>query len=152
MARSYVTQVSLEATGIALIVFTSLIAALRLFLTTQQQCRIRWDDGWLLAAYIVFLMLSVLYLVATPTMFKLEDVTTGKVQPYPTFTEDGLFIQKIFFVTTSGLWVSLWCVKFSLMAVYRRLMTGLKHYIRLWWVLVVFCFMVGGLQERIRGD
>ncbi|ETN37486.1 uncharacterized protein HMPREF1541_07108 [Cyphellophora europaea CBS 101466] len=106
MAGNYVTEASVRATGISLVALTSLIAGLRVVLAIQQQKGFHWDDGWLLAAYISFLVLSSLYLIAAPIIFRIEQVGQGKLEPYPDIARDGLFIQKIFFVTTSALWMS----------------------------------------------
>lgn len=149
MAGNYVTQASVMATGITMVVLSSLIAGLRLFLSMSEQRKFQWEDGWLVAAYVFFLVLSILYLVATPTMFRVAKVASGDMEPYPSIAEDGLFIQKTFFVTTSGLWLCLWAVKLSLMAVYKRLMAGLKHYIRIWWAVIVFCLVVCHLTTTL---
>ena len=146
MAGNYVTETSVRATGISMIILTSLIAGIRILLAIDQQRRFSWDDGWLLAAYIFFLAISILYIVAAHTMFKLTKVANGDLALYPTVADDGLFIQKVFFVTTSGLWFCLWSVKFSLMAVYKRLMKNLPHKIRLWWAVVIFCVLVRRLN------
>ncbi|OAL38691.1 hypothetical protein AYO20_01897 [Fonsecaea nubica] len=142
MGGNYVTEVSVRATGITMIILTTFVAGFRIFVSAEQQRRFGWDDGWLLAAYIFFLALSILYIVAAPTMFRLTKLADGQIPLYPTVADDGLFIQKIFFVTTSGLWLCLWCVKFSLMAVYKKLMKALPHKIRLWWAVVIFCVVV----------
>ncbi|EQL31216.1 hypothetical protein BDFG_06391 [Blastomyces dermatitidis ATCC 26199] len=57
---------------------------------------------------------------------------------YAEFVDDVLFIKKIFFCTTLLLWVSLWSVKFSLLVLYRRLLSRLKTEIRLWWAVLIF--------------
>lgn len=142
MGGTYVTEDSVRATGIAMIIITSFIAGIRIFLAFEQQRRFQWDDGWLVAAYIFFLALSILYIVAAHTMFKLTKLSAGEIPLYDGVANDGLFIQKVFFVTTSGLWFCLWSVKFSLMAVYKRLMKTLPHKIRLWWAVIGFCVLV----------
>ena len=142
MASDAVTATSLRVAGITLIVITTLIAGARFTIAFSRLKQFSWDDGFLIAAYVFFLAVSILYLVATPTMFRLQALEEGKIKLYPTVSSDGLFVQKIFFVTTSGLWFTLWCVKFSLLALYRRMMNGLPRYIRIWWFVVVFCFVV----------
>jgi hypothetical protein len=142
MAGTYVTETSVRATGVAMIILTSLIASVRIIVAVKQQRRFNWDDGWLVAAYIFFLTLSILYIVAAPAMFRLTRLADGQIPLYPTVLDDSLLIQKIFFVTTSGLWFCLWSVKFSLMAVYKRLMQTLPRKLRLWWAVVVFSFVV----------
>ncbi|KAJ9617004.1 hypothetical protein H2200_000725 [Cladophialophora chaetospira] len=142
MAGGYVTETSVRSTGIAMIILTTIICGVRIFVALEQQRKFGWDDGWLVAAYIFFLTLSILYIVAAHRMFQITRVVGGEIPPYPSISDDGLFIQKIFFVTTSGLWFVLWSVKFSLLAVYKRLMQGLPHMLRLWWAVVVFCLVV----------
>jgi hypothetical protein len=150
MSSSYVTPRSLRATGFTMIAITTIIAGARLVMAVARPKKAGWDDFWLLLAYLFFLTVSILYIVVIPVMFRLEALAAGKIDVYPTVLDDSLFIQKIFFVTTSGLWFTLWSVKFSLMALYKRLMTGLRLYIRIWWVVIVLCFIVRASQ-KIRG-
>lgn len=145
MAGNYVTPTSIRATGITMLVLTTLIAGLRLFLAIHQQKGFHWDDGWLLVAYAIFVVITSLYLNVIPVMFKLDALGKGEIEPYPTVADDGLFLQKTFFVVTSGLWLCLWSVKFSLMAVYKKLMKGLPRYIMVWWMVIGFCLIVSHL-------
>jgi hypothetical protein len=142
MPANYVTPAALKATGISLIVITSLVAGARLAVSILRPKKILWEDAWLLAAYVFFMVVAILYQVVSPTMFRLEALADGKLEPYPTILDDALFIQKIFFVVTSGLWFTLWCVKASLLALYKRLMTGVKLYIMFWWIVVGISFVV----------
>ena len=145
----YVTKSSVRATGYTLIALTTVIAGTRFGFSLSRPKKFAWDDGFLIAAFVFFLVVSILYLVATDTMFKLEDVAAGTIKPYPGVEHDGLFVQKIFFVTTSGLWFTLWCVKFSLMALYKRLISGLSFYTKIWWAVIIFCFVVCGPRYRL---
>lgn len=142
----YVTETSVRATGITMIILTTFIASVRIFVSFEQQRKFGWDDGWLVAAYIFFLTLSILYIVAAPAMFRLTKLAAGQIPLYPTVADDSLEIQKIFFVTTSGLWFCLWSVKFSLMAVYKKLMKTMPHKIRLWWGVIIFAWVVRRIQ------
>ena len=132
-----------------MIALTTLVAGLRIVVAVEQHRKFSWDDGWLLAAYVFFLAISILYIVAAPTMFRLLKLADGQIPVYPTAGDDALFIQKVFFITTSGLWLCLWSVKFSLMAVYKMLMKSLPHKIRL---LVGFdCILPGGTSSQRLG-
>lgn len=142
MTANYVTLSALRATGYSLMAITTLITAVRLSQPIIHPKTFQWDDGFLLAAYIFFLVVAILYQVIADTMFKLEAVEAGTIPPYKTISEDGLFIQKVFFVVTSSLWFNLWCVKYSLLAFYKRLIAGLKTYTVIWTAVVVFCFVV----------
>ena len=149
---SYVTPRSLRAAGYTLIAVTTIIAGSRLVMAFARPKKAGWDDFWLVLAYLFFLTVSILYIVVIPCMFRLEALAAGKIEMYPTVLDDSLFIQKIFFVTTSGLWFTLWSVKFSLLALYKRLMTGLRTYTRVWWAIVILSFLVSlkkkGLGSR----
>jgi hypothetical protein len=138
---------TLLATGISAIVITTVIAAARLAFNVTDRKKFDWDDGWLVAGFVVFMTISILYLYISPTLYRLTDLATGKIDLYPGVMDDGLQVQKVFFVTTSGLWISLWCVKFSLLALYKKLLQSLPLYIKLWWVVVVVCVLVGPNQH-----
>ena len=60
-------------------------------------------------------------------------------QFYPEIISDGRKMTKTFFATTLLLWFILWSVKFAFLMLYRRLFSGIKFYVRLWWLVVVFC-------------
>src|ERR1700754_5226227 len=105
MANSnYVTPASLRATGIAMMILASLVAAARLIVSIIRPKKFQWEDGWLLAAYAFFMTIAIMYQIVAPTMFRLEALSRGEIEPYPTIAKDTLFLQKIFFVVTSGLW------------------------------------------------
>ena len=150
MPGNYVTATSIRTTGITLVVLTSIIAGVRIIFAYEKRKGFHWEDGWLLAAFCIFIVIASLYMNAIPIMFRLEALGKGQIELYPTVADDGLMLQKTFFVTTSGLWICLWCVKFSLMAVYKRLMAGLPRYIMVWWALIVLCVVVRSCLPPIR--
>lgn len=125
-----------------MMMLASLLAAARLIVSMIRPKQFQWEDGWLLAAYAFFMTIAILYQIVAPTMFRLEALVKGETEPYLTIAKDSLFLQKIFFVVTSGLWFTLWCVKASLLALYKRLMAGVKRYIIVWWIVVCISFIV----------
>jgi hypothetical protein len=102
--NNYVTEESLRATGITMMVLGSVAAAIRLLPAILRPKTFQWEDGWLVGAYLIFMAIAILYQVVSPPMFRIEQVSKGKAEPYATIGDDGLFLQKIFFVVTSGLW------------------------------------------------
>ncbi|KAF1962118.1 hypothetical protein CC80DRAFT_531090 [Byssothecium circinans] len=63
-------------------------------------------------------------------------------QPYTTMMDDALFLRNILFANSMMFWFVLWTVKFSLLALYRRLVVGLgAAYVRLWRIVLVFCVL-----------
>lgn len=142
MAGHSFSNATLLATGIAMIVLTTVVFGARMYLGVVKQRRFSWEDGWLIAAWVVFVVITALYLNAGPIIFRLQAVAAGELAPYPTILDDSLVLQKTFFVTTSGLWICLWLIKASLLSLYRRLMSNLRLYTILWWVVVGICVIV----------
>lgn len=138
------TVTSLMATGIAMAILTTTVFGAHMYLACIKQRKFAWEDGWLAAAYVVFVVITSLYLNAADVIFKMEGLAEGKVLPYEPekMAADGLHIQKTFFVTTSGLWICLWLIKASLLSLYKRLMNNLRLYLILWWIVVVICVIV----------
>ncbi|KAJ5436960.1 hypothetical protein N7445_007845 [Penicillium cf. griseofulvum] len=135
---------TIKGTGIALIVLTSLVIAARFAGSIRSFKDIKTEDYLLLVAYIFFLELSILYIYISPVILRIAEVTAGTIPPYATLPDDGLKLQTVFFVTTSSLWICLWMIKFSLLAMYKRLLVGRKYLIA-WWIIMVFCvlFIIG---------
>lgn len=132
---------TIKGTGIALIVLTSLVVATRFFGSIRSFKDLKAEDYLLIVAYIFFLELSILYIYLSPVIFRLAAVGAGTIPPYATVSEDGLRLQTVFFVTTSSLWLCLWMIKFSLLAMYKRLLVG-KKYLIAWWVIMGLCVLV----------
>ncbi|KAM0279908.1 hypothetical protein ACHAQH_004349 [Verticillium albo-atrum] len=141
MSSNALDNTALLATGISMVILTSAVFAFRLAVGLLERRQLAWEDGFLAAAYVVFMVISILYMLAGPTIFRLEDLAAGRIPMYETLLDDSLRIQKTFFITTSGLWISLWLVKGSLLAVYKRLMVNLRLYTILWWATVVICVL-----------
>ncbi|ERS99625.1 uncharacterized protein SPSK_09221 [Sporothrix schenckii 1099-18] len=145
-----VTEGSLRATGIAMLVLTTFVIVLRILgnlqlwyqgrlaVNGQWWHEIRMEDIWLLLSYLFFVTVSVLYLYIVPAFFRLTLLGEGLIEPYATATEDALFIQKGLFAASACLWFCLWSAKFSLLCMYKKLFDKLAQYNRLWWALVIF--------------
>ncbi|KAK7703726.1 hypothetical protein SLS57_010833 [Botryosphaeria dothidea] len=135
-SKIYFTERVLNNTAYALIVITSATVIARFSIRVCKRKPFQVEDVLVGLAYACFLALTISYLIVTPPLYRLANVQT---HPYPEMMDDALLVIKIFFYSTMLLWATLWAVKFSLLALYRRLMTGLRAYIFLWWILVIFC-------------
>ncbi|KAJ5407977.1 hypothetical protein N7509_001860 [Penicillium cosmopolitanum] len=135
---------TIKATGIALIVLTSLVVLVRFIGSVRRPKELKAEDYLLVIGYIFFLELSVLYIYIAPVIFRLAALSAGTIAPYATVMDDSVKLQIVFFVTTSSLWICLWMVKFSLLSMYKRLLVG-KQYLLAWWVIVILCilFLIG---------
>ncbi|KAJ5145519.1 uncharacterized protein N7515_000083 [Penicillium bovifimosum] len=135
---------TVKRTGIALIVLTSVVIGIRFIGSIRSLKDLRAEDYLLFVAYLFFLTLSILYIYIAPVIFRLAAVGSGSIPPYATFMEDAEKLQITFFVTTSSLWLTLWMTKFSLLAMYKRLLVG-KQYLLAWWIITGACtlFIIG---------
>jgi hypothetical protein len=100
-------------------------------------------DYLVYTAFILFLAMITCYLVLLPTIYKLAAVSRGTIPPWDGMEDDSIFNIRLMFVTTTLFWITLWTVKLSFLALYKKLMRDLpKIYIRAWWSVLVFCLMV----------
>lgn len=88
------------------------------------------------------MVVTSVYLNKTSILFRLLAVQEGRLDPYPSIGEDAFDAQKTFFFASPGLWFTLWSIKVSLLAFYKRIMIGVKLYLTLWWVVLGYCVLV----------
>ncbi|KAK7949221.1 uncharacterized protein PG986_010107 [Apiospora aurea] len=136
--------------SIALMSTVSLIATARTVMMLQKGTRLHWDDLWLALGYGLFMIFAGLYAANTQLLFRLQDAIEGRPHPNASVEEDSWSMQKILVFSSSGLWFTLWSAKFSLLALYKRLMVQLPAYVRVWWFVVVFSLLVGALAPLVR--
>ncbi|KAF2139550.1 uncharacterized protein K452DRAFT_62192 [Aplosporella prunicola CBS 121167] len=149
--HNYFTPEVLVHTGYTLIAVISTVVTARFIIRIWKRKGPQIEDFLVLLSFGLFLALTISYIIVTPPMFRVYNVEMGKAPPYPTMIDDAVFMVKIFFYNTMLLWFTLWTVKFSLLALYRRLMTNLRTYIILWWILVIFCALtlIGAVISNI---
>lgn len=128
--------------GYTLIAITTIVVCARLYQPLRYLRTFQWEDGWLIVAFAWFLVISIMWQVVAQKMFNLEAVAMGKMYVYEGFEEEAFQVQKAFFVCASSFWFSLWSVKASLLALYKKMMVGLKTHTMLWYTVAVICFLV----------
>lgn len=136
------TETTLRTTGISLMVVTTLVYATRAVLRAENRTSIRWHDGWLCFGYMLFMIVSGVYVGKSGAIYRLVAVQEGRLAPYPGIGEDELDVKKTFFFTSPGLWLTLWSIKFSLLAFYKKMMVNVSFYTKLWWAVLVYCITV----------
>jgi hypothetical protein len=141
-SNDYVTLSLLTSTGIAMISVASGFMMARCVARWYKVWRFQVEDFWMLLAFIFFLAMSIAYLAVGPALFRVLAVAAGEEPIYPTILSDEDSTTKVFFANSLLLWATLWSVKFSLLFLYRRLMTGLPRYVRWWWGILAFCVVV----------
>lgn len=142
--QNYITEDHLLNTTYAMMTLASVFILARI-VTTQLVRPKRWmpQDAVLYLAYLMFVTMAAFYIVVTPMLFRLTAVGEKRLKPYPTLKDEHQFMVRVFFVNSMLLWFILWSVKFSFLMLYKKLLEGLHDvYIKLWWAVVVFCFLV----------
>ncbi|RYO24068.1 hypothetical protein AA0111_g8891 [Alternaria arborescens] len=141
MSSNGLTETTLHGTAIGLMVVTTAMVFARAILRSDQKKSIQWDEIWLIVGYMLFMAITGVYINKTSLLFRLLAVEEGRLAPYPSVSKDGFNAQKTFFFTSPGLWLTLWSIKFSLLAFYKRIMVGVKLYLTLWWVVLAYCVL-----------
>ncbi|KAF2623580.1 hypothetical protein BU25DRAFT_478056 [Macroventuria anomochaeta] len=125
-----------------MVVLASLFTIARGGIQIWKRKAMQLQDYLIYAAYLFFLIMSVCYLVIIPKIYMIGRVTNGSMAPWATMAADVVMYIRVMFVTTMFFWMSLWLVKLSLLALYKKLMTGLPMiYVRLWWAVFIFCLI-----------
>jgi hypothetical protein len=147
MSSDGLTESTLRGTAIGLMVMTSAVVLARAILRSDQKKLIQWDELWLTLGYLLFMSVTSVYINKTSLLFRLLAVQEGRLEPYPNVRQDAFDAQKTFFFTSPGLWLTLWSIKFSLLAFYKRIMAGVKLYLMLWWAVLGYCVLVSSLHS-----
>ncbi|KAF2821969.1 hypothetical protein CC86DRAFT_410364 [Ophiobolus disseminans] len=151
--QNYITEDHLLQTCYGMLALTTVFVLGRFATTTIARPK-RWlpQDAFICLAYTLYLIMSVMYIVVTPILFRLTAVGEKRIKPYPTLKDDHKLMVKIFFVNTLLFWCILWTVKMSFLMLYKKLIEGLHNvYFKLWWAVVVFWFLsfVGAVTSHM---
>lgn len=123
-----------------MIAITSIVALTRVGIQVLRARKMMVEDYLIFFAFILYIAMTALYIAVTPALYRISDAMAGKIPMYAEMMDDSLFLVKIFFANTMIFWIVLWTVKFSLLALYRRLTIGLhKTYMYVWWGIFTFC-------------
>jgi hypothetical protein len=147
--QNYITESHLLNTCYGMTALTSLFV-LACLITTQFVRRTRFllQDLFIYLAYALYLVMTIMYIIVTPILFRLTAVGEKKIPPYKALKEEHKLMVKIFFVNTLLFWCILWTVKMGFLVLYRKLMVGLHNiYIKLWWGVVIFWFLVSYIHR-----
>jgi hypothetical protein len=150
--QNYMTEDHLLHTTYAMMTLTSVFILARI-VTTQLVRPKRWlpQDAIVYFAYALYLVMTILYILVTPILFRLTAVGEKTLAPYPTLKDEHKFMVKVFFCNTLLFWFILWTVKLGFLVLYRKLMEGLHNvYIKLWWAVLTLWFLVSPLKQPRR--
>ncbi|KAI9770711.1 MAG: hypothetical protein M1840_002961 [Geoglossum simile] len=142
--QSFISLFKLQVIIWTMIGVNILFVIARTFARYVKLRKLQLEDIMMFLALAFFLSMAGVYLLVLPPLYRVIDVSAGTKPLYPMFFKDAYLIIKGFFATTMLFWATLWAVKVSLLLLFRRLMVGLTHYMRLWWMLLIFTLITFG--------
>lgn len=141
--NNWISQNDLLRTDYAMIALTSTVFVARVVVQAWRRRTVEMQDIWLYVAFAAYLTFSILYVIITPFFFKLELLQKGEIAGWEGMQKDLKFISKVMWSSGMEFWTCLWFVKFSLLALYKKLLVGMpKVYLWTWWGTVIFCIIV----------
>jgi hypothetical protein len=149
VSQNYVTEGQLLRTSCGMLALSSLFVVARIVIIQLVRSK-RWQtqDLFIYVAYILFVIMTVLYIIVTPKLYRITSVLEGELEPYATMLDDTNFMIRVFFINSLLFWCILWTVKMSFLVLYKRLIEGLHDvYIKLWWGVVAFWSLVRCLRD-----
>jgi hypothetical protein len=146
VGASWIPQNALLRADYAMLALTSTIFLVRVAVQVCRRKKFEWQDGWLYTAYAAYLAMCILYTHITPTFFKLEQLAKGNIKNWAGMQQDIKLTTEVIFTSGVMFWTCLWCVKFSLLALYKKFLVGASHaWNYTYWSIVAFCILVRDL-------
>lgn len=149
LSNSWISQEVLLRTDHIMIAVPSVVFVARVIVQIyRRRTRVEWQDGWLYLAFAAFIAFSTCYVIITPVFFKLEKYQADPTNPanlWPTMAKDTTFIAQVMWCSGMMFWTCLWAVKFSFLALYKKLLVGLSRtWFWTYWGIVAFSVVVRG--------
>lgn len=147
---NWISRNDLLRTDYAMLALTSTVFVARIAVQISRRKNIEWQDGWLYVAYAAYLTMCLLYTHITPTFFKLEELMRGDIQYWDGMQGDIKLTTEVIYTSGTLFWTCLWCIKFSLLALYKKLLVGLSmRWVYTYWGIIVFCVLVCTLSSYL---
>jgi hypothetical protein len=146
----WISQHDLLRTDYAMLALTCTVFVGRLGVQAWRRKRIEVQDILLYIAFLAYLAFTILYIYITPIFFKVQALEAGRIVPWPAFAADLRLASEVMWQSGIEYWTCLWFVKFSLLALYRKLLVGMpKTYLWVWKGTLSFCIVVSkGLRSQ----
>ncbi|KAL6711709.1 hypothetical protein ACN47E_004643 [Coniothyrium glycines] len=141
-ANDWIAQRVLLRTDYAMLALTSTVFIARIAVQFSRRRRFEVQDALLYVAFLAYLAFTILYIVITPIFYNLQALEGGQIAPWPRFAQDLKLASEVMWSSGMCYWTCLWFVKFSLLALYKKLLVGMpKLYVSIWWCTLVFCIV-----------
>jgi len=139
----WISQHDLLRIDYAMLAITSTVFAARIGVQLWRRRRIEMQDILLCIAFLAYLAFTILYIVITPIFFKIQALQAGEIAPWSSMMADIKLASEVMWQSGMEYWTCLWFVKFSLLALYKKLLVGMpKPYLWTWWGTLIFCMVV----------
>jgi len=100
------------------------------------------SDYFVFLGFAFHITMCGLYVAVVPLMKRVYTVLDGRGPTYPNFNDERIIMAKLIFAAISMFFTVLWGIKFSLLFLYRRLLTGVnKFYTMVWWAILILCVL-----------
>jgi len=141
--NSWISQHHLLRTDYGIIASTSTVFIVRVIAQVRHRRTVEAQDVLLYIAFAAYLAFAILYVVITPVFFKIDALEKGEIAPWPSMPEDVKLTSEVMWQSGMEYWTCLWFVKFSLLALYKKLLLGMPNVYRwIWWGTLIFCILV----------
>lgn len=141
--NNWISQDELLRTDYAMIALTSTVFVARVIAQFWRRRTVEWQDIWLYVAFAAYLTFTILYIIITPIFFKLEALMKSELAGWEGMQKDIKLASEVMWSSGMEFWTCLWFVKFSLLALYKKLLAGMpKAYLWTWWATLAFCIIV----------
>lgn len=139
----WISQQDLLRSDYAMLAITSAVFTTRAGAQIWRRRAIQTQDVLLFIAFLAYLTFTILFIMVTPNLFRLQALENGELAPWPGMEKDLKFASEVMWQCSIEYWTCLWFVKFSLLALYKKLLAGMpRAYLWLWWGTLVFCIVV----------
>lgn len=118
--------------------------AIRFYVRIRVQKEFGWDDGFLIFGLCSLVASVALTHVILDSMYMTEALVFGHIQIAFTFdlVKQALFYRKVSAAALTLMWFSICSVKFSFLALFKRLIRQRPGMIKFWWLTLAFNILV----------
>ena len=139
----YVDEQQFNRVIYAMLALATIFTIARACVQALRRTAMESQDYLLYTGYILFLALSVSTLLVSSKIFMIYRVRSHLISPPKTMKEDIIWGVRMVNACNVLFLLSLWMVKLSFMALYKKLIKGLSGpYTQIWWMVIVFCVLV----------
>ena len=127
----------------AMLALATIFTIARACVQARRRKRVESQDYLIYTGYVLFLAISVSTLVLSTKIFMIYRVQSHLISPPITLKTEIIWSVRMINACNVLFLLSLWMVKLSFMALYKKLIKGLPGpYTRLWWIVIISYLLV----------